>query len=344
MLLSSITVFIVESCVIAQQRLNDVFSTVSEIKVIGSANNGISALKQIPQLQPDVICTNLQIPKMDGFELIRQLLAVCPRPILVISPLVQPSESETIAKVLKVGAIDVLPQPITGQWLGKDQQVLITKVKVLAGVKVFTKPLRQPSPIVLPPIKVRSDGVQILAIGASTGGPQAIHQILSCLPADFPLPIFCTQHISAGFLSGLVGWQNSMCSLRVKVAEAKEYPVPGTVYFAPDHYHLTLDTSGRCYYSAAPAINRHRPSITMMFESLAQHYGAGVLGVLLTGMGQDGALGLQAIDQARGITIVQDEASSVIFGMPKVAIELGAAQMVLPVKEIAPLILSQYLD
>ncbi len=132
-----------------------------------------------------------------------------------------------------------------------------------------------------------------------------------------------------------------MCPLQVKVAEAGELPVPGTVYFAPDHYHLVLDARGRCHYSAAPAVNRHCPSITVMFESLAQHYGAGVLGVLLTGMGQDGATGLQAIAQSGGITIAQDEATSIVFGMPKVAIELGAVQTTLPIEQIAPFILQQ---
>jgi two-component system, chemotaxis family, protein-glutamate methylesterase/glutaminase len=344
MVSSPITVFIVDSCAIAQQRLTDCLSAGSQIQVIGTANNGIEALERIPKLQPDVVCTNLQMPKMDGCELIRQLLAVCPRPILVVSPMVQATEPETIAKVLKAGAIDVFPQPITGRWSISDQQALMAKIRVLAGVKVFTKSLRQlphplPTPAVIQRPILSPNSPQILAIGASTGGPQAIHQILRLLPADFPLPILCTQHISAGFLPGLIDWQKSMCLLPVKVAEDGECPLPGTVYFAPDHYHLTLDALGCCHYSAAPAINRHCPSITVMFESLAQHYGAGVLGILLTGMGQDGAVGLQAIAQAGGLTIAQDEATSVVFGMPKVAIELEAAQQVLAVDQIGPFLL-----
>ncbi|MGB7417037.1 MAG: chemotaxis-specific protein-glutamate methyltransferase CheB [Thermosynechococcaceae cyanobacterium] len=350
MVSSPITVFIVDSCAIARQRLLDSLSAASEIQVIGTASNGIEALEHIPQLQPDVVCTNLEMPKMDGCELIRRLLAVYPRPILVVSPMVQTTEPETIAKVLKAGAVDVFPQPITGRWSSGDQQALIAKIKVLSGVKVFTKPLHQSPTIPIlrstipahrPSPKLSADAPQILAIGASTGGPQAIHQILSLLPADFPLPILCTQHISAGFLPGLIGWQDTMCPLTVKVAEDGECPLPGTVYFAPDHYHLTLDVLGCCHYSAAPAVNRHCPSITVMFQSLAQHYGAGVLGVLLTGMGQDGAAGLQAIAQSGGATIAQDEATSVVFGMPKVAIELGAAQTILPVEQIASFILQQ---
>ncbi|PZD70532.1 Chemotaxis response regulator protein-glutamate methylesterase [Acaryochloris thomasi RCC1774] len=346
---SIITVFIVDSCAIAQQRLTGALSAAPVIQVIGTANNGTEALEHIPQLQPDVVCTNLQMPHMDGFELIRQLLALCPLPILVVSPTVQPTETETIAQVLKAGAVDVFPQPLTGRWKAADQQALIDRIKVLAGVKVFTKSLRQHSTTHIlrssvthrPSPRLCADAPQILAIGASTGGPQAIHQILSRLPADFPLPILCAQHISAGFLPGLISWQASMCPLHVKVAEAGEVPVPGTVYFAPDHYHLTLDDQGRCHYSAAPAVDRHCPSITVMFQAVAQHYGAGVLGVLLTGMGQDGAVGLQKIAQSGGSTIAQDETTSIVFGMPKVAIELGAAQTVLPVEQIASSILQQ---
>ncbi len=345
-MLSAITVFIVESVAIAQKRLTDILEKVPEIQVIGSANNGLMALEKIPKLQPDVVCTNLQMPHMDGLELIRQLLAISPRPILVVSPKVQPTETQTITQVLQAGAIDVFPQPVTGRWQHLDQQALTAKIKVLAGVKVFTKPLGQlvPVPAPLPkrsPIKLNNNAPQVLAIGASTGGPRAIHQILKRLPVDFPLPILCTQHITAGFSEGLVSWQASACNLPVKIAALGEIPVPGTVYFAPDQYHLTLDTKGRCYYSVAPAVHRHRPSISVMFESLAQHYGAGVLGVLLTGMGEDGALGLQAIAQAGGTTIVQDEGSSIVFGMPKVAIDLGAAQMILPVEEMADCILKQ---
>ncbi|WP_299412328.1 chemotaxis-specific protein-glutamate methyltransferase CheB [Acaryochloris sp. IP29b_bin.148] len=344
MSLSPITVFIVESAAIARKTLTDVLSADPTISVIGTASNGVIALEHIPQLQPDVVCTNLQMPEMNGQELIRQLLAVSPRPVLVVSQTVQPTETQTINQVLQAGAVDVLSPPKTEQWSAGERRALLEKIKVLAGVKVLTRPLEPSVPGVSPPpSNQHCSHLQALAIGASTGGPRAIHQILSRLPSDFPLPIFCTQHISAGFLPGLISWQDAMCSLHVKAAVAGEVPVPGTVYFAPDHYHLTLDARGRCYYSTAPAVQRHCPSITVMFDSLAQYYGAGVLGVLLTGMGQDGSAGLQRIAEAGGLTIAQDETSSVVFGMPKVAIDLGAAAQVLPVDHIAPYIL-EYLS
>ncbi|MGF1601992.1 MAG: response regulator [Thermosynechococcaceae cyanobacterium] len=204
MVASSITVFIVESCAIARQRLTDLLSGTSEIQVIGTANDGIAALEQIPQLQPDVICTNLQMPKMDGFELIRQLLAACPRPILVVSPTVQPTETETIAKAFNAGAIDVFLQPLTGRWQTGDQQALTAKIKILAGVRVFTKPLRSSVATALPPplptVKMRADTTQILALGASTGGHRPFTKSLVISPLIFPCrfsvlstfpPVFC---------------------------------------------------------------------------------------------------------------------------------------------------------
>jgi two-component system chemotaxis response regulator CheB len=178
-------------------------------------------------------------------------------------------------------------------------------------------------------------------IGASTGGPQVLYNILSSLPANFPLPILCVQHISEGFLKGLVDWLNSGCALSVTIAQPGILPLPGTVYFAPERVHLEIDHQGRLAWLDAMPVDGHRPSVTVLFKSVAAYYRRATIAVLLTGMGRDGAAGMQAISQAGGLTIAQDEASCVVFGMPREAIALGAAQHILPSTEIAPWLLKK---
>ncbi|URR36072.1 chemotaxis response regulator protein-glutamate methylesterase [Thermosynechococcus sp. HN-54] len=275
--------------------------------------------------------------EMDGLALTRQLMARYPRPILVIS--VAAGETETAFQLLQVGAIDVFPKPSSGLLADYDRTQLLNKIRVLAGMRVFTRPLRPTPPsttsVAGPPLPKghSSSNLAIVGIGASTGGPQAIAKVLQPLSATFPLPIVCTQHISSGFLGGLIGWlsQDTQLRVTVAVATAGEMPQPGVVYFAPDHLNLEIDRRGKFCLTPAAANERHCPSVNAMFRSLAAYYGDAVVGVLLTGMGDDGAAGMQAIASVGGITIAQNEATSVIFGMPKEAIALGAVQHVLPI-------------
>jgi two-component system chemotaxis response regulator CheB len=345
---SPIKILLVEDSPIAIEILQRILKSSSEVIVVGTARNGKEALDLIPKLEPNVICTDLHMAKMDGLELTQQVMAKYPRPILVISNSVQANDSENIFELLQAGAIDVFPKPITGTISDYDRikENLITKIKVLAGVRVFTKPLRTAPPkppivqaplagnTVIQPIQVSSP-IKVVTIGASTGGPQALQKVLSPLPSDFPVPIICTQHISEGFLQGLVNWLALECRLKVKIATEGESPFPGTVYFAPDGNHLELNSLGKFTYNTSGAVDGHCPSVTVMFKSVVKFYGKATLGILLTGMGRDGATGMKAISQAGGITIAQDEASSVVFGMPKEAIALGAAQHILPVQNIA---------
>jgi two-component system chemotaxis response regulator CheB len=175
-----------------------------------------------------------------------------------------------------------------------------------------------------------------VVIGASTGGPQALREILSRLPATFPLPVVCIQHIGSSFLSGMVDWLADACPLTVRKAAHGETPQPKMVYFAPEDAHLELDSGGRFLLSIAPLFDGHRPSITVTMQAAARCFGGGAVGVLLTGMGRDGADGMASIATAGGITIAQDEASSVVYGMPKEAVALGAVQKILPLERIAP--------
>ncbi|MBD2459513.1 chemotaxis-specific protein-glutamate methyltransferase CheB [Oscillatoria sp. FACHB-1407] len=363
---SPIAVLLVEDSPVALMILKRILAGSSEIEVVGVAQNGIEALEMIPKLQPKVICTDLNMPKMSGLELTRRVMAECPRPILVISASVdQQDDAQNVFQLLQAGALDVFPKP-TVELLSEYEQIkheLITKIKIIAGVSVFTqhpgmrnkelviKNSKRPENEELNPHQVnpytfsnvRSTLPRVIAIGASTGGPQALFTILKSLPANFPIPILCVQHISVGFLDGLVGWLSTECQLRIVIARAGDVPQPGIVYFAPDHYHLQLDQQGRIALSSDVPVSGHRPSISMTFQAVANYYRQASLGILLTGMGRDGAEGLLAIARAGGTTIAQDEQSCIVFGMPKEAIALGAAQQILPIGEIAPKLLKQCL-
>lgn len=247
---------------------------------------------------------------MDGLELTRQIMAKYPRPILVISNAVQSTDTDNIFQLLQAGAVDVFPKPTTG--LPSDYEKikgeLINTIKVLSGVRVFTKPIKEPqfstipelatvtptqfSPTMVESIRALKSRFKVLAIGSSTGGPSALEKILWSLPAHFPMPVICGQHISEGFLEGLTNWLDSHCQLKVKIAQIGKQPQPGHVYFAPETQHLELDTRGRFIYVPATS----------------------------------------------------DESTSVIFGMPKEAIALGAAQYVLPLQDIAPFLNQKLLN
>ena len=350
---SPIKVLLVEDSPVAVEILQRILKSSPEVTVVGTARNGKEALGLIPKLEPNVICTDLHMANMNGLELTQQVMAKYPRPILVISNSVQADDSQNIFELLQAGAIDVFPKPVTGTLSDYDRvkESLITKIKVLAGVRVFTRPLRTAPPkppIVQAPLAENTviqsiSSIKIVTIGASTGGPQALQKVLSPLPRDFPVPIICTQHISEGFLEGLVNWLALECSLKVKIATEGKSPFPGTVYFAPDGNHLELNSLGKFTYNTSGSVDGHCPSVTVMFQSAVKFYGKATLGILLTGMGRDGATGMKAIANAGGITIAQDEASSVVFGMPKEAIALGAAQYVLPVDNIAPILIEKIL-
>jgi two-component system, chemotaxis family, protein-glutamate methylesterase/glutaminase len=350
-----IKVLLVEDSPVALEILLRLCKSSPEIVVVGTACNGKEALDLIPKVQPQVICTDLHMAGMDGLELTRQVMARYPRPILVISNSVQADDPQNIFQLLQAGAVDILPKPIAGT--PSDYTPIaddvITKIKVLAGVKVFPRPLPKAvsSPVASAKFSTAAaapkqtiqfpSAIKIVAIGSSTGGPQALQKVLTPLPSSFPVPILCTQHISEGFLQGLVNWLGAECHLTVKIAVEGETPVAGTVYFAPDQRHLELNPRGKIKYGTSAPVEGHRPSVTRMFQSVAKFYGKQTLGILLTGMGQDGAAGMQDIAAAGGITIAQDEKTCVVFGMPKQAIALGAVRYVLPLQEIAPVLLEK---
>lgn len=343
---SPIRVLLVDDSAVTLAVIRRILAGAPEIHVAGTAANGKEALDMIPALQPDVICTDLHMPLMGGLEFTRQVMERFPRPILVLSVSVQKEQTDNIFRLLEAGAIDVMAKPREPAMPGNelDARELVTKIKVLAGVVVIRRRRKESS---LKATAAASDDLPVIeaaapdmiGIGASTGGPQAFKEILSHLPGSLPVPLLCVQHISEGFLQGMVDWLAEECPLKIVTAETGIVPRPGTVYFPREGTHLVLDGQGRLECSYAPHIDGHRPSISITFKSLARQFGWRAAGVLLTGMGRDGVDGMAAIARAGGTTIAQDEDSSIIFGMPKEAITADAARYVLPLPKIAPALL-----
>ena len=340
-----IRVMLVDDSPVAIAILKRMLSKSAEIEVVGTAGNGMEALNLIPQVKPDVICTDLHMPVMDGLEFTKKVMARYSLPILLIS--VSSFEgSHNAFKVLDAGAVDIFLKPGVNDCERLTVE-LITKIRIISGVHVF-KRFRPDSASGIGGAEIKAEKkiclpqsiVRIIVMGASTGGPQALRAILTDLPSDFPLPVICIQHISQGFLQGLVDWLATQCRMKVEIAKAGAVPQSGVIYFPQEETHLKLDGAGRfVLYSELPC-DGHRPSVTVTMKAIAKYYGSTAVGVILTGMGIDGSEGLLAIKNAGGITIAQDEKSSIVFGMPKQAIELDAARYVVPLDKIGPMILN----
>ncbi len=344
-----IRVLLVDDSPLALVSLKRALATSGDIEVVGTARDGKEAIDLVPSLKPTVICADLHMPVMDGLQFTKEVMTRHPTPILAVSASVEEG-SRNVFRLLEAGAVDVCPKPrgVTDSQSSEFSHELVQKIKILSGVKVFrrasavTTEAVQPRSLRVTPSAFVESNLRVVVIGASTGGPQALQTILTKLPADFKAPVVCIQHISEGFLQGLVEWLTSMCRVKILIARAGDLLLPGTVYFAPEGVHLKFDNRGRFSTSMEPAVNGHRPSVTVTMKSAAEYYGSGVVGVLLTGMGNDGAAGMLAIVEAGGLTVAQDEGSSIVFGMPKVAIEMGAASYVAPLDKIADTLINRF--
>lgn len=341
--MSPIKVLLVEDSLIALELLQRLLRTSSEVEVVGTARNGQEALAKIPQINPDVICTDLHMAPIDGLELTKQVMANFPVPILVISNSVQEDDTTNIFGLLQAGAVDIFPKPTSGDYTeyARVKQRLIAKIKMLSEVSVTAKSSATKHDIIASVDLNNTGTLRAIAIGASTGGPQAIHKIVTSLPADLPVPIICAQHIGDGFLTGLISWLKEDSQLTVKVAQIGETPAPKTVYFAPEKAHLEFDAQGKFIYSNFVASTGTCPSIDVLFRAVARVYGRSSASVILTGMGNDGVAGTEAIAVAGGTTIAQDEQSCLVFGMSKLAIAAGAVQHTLSLSEIAPFLIAK---
>jgi two-component system chemotaxis response regulator CheB len=344
-LTKKIEVMVVEDSPTASQLLVNIISEDPSLVVVGQATDGAKAVQLARRLKPHVISMDIHMPVMNGLDATREIMRVQPTPIVVVSASLESSELDIAFNAIHSGALAVVPKPPGPAHpdFPSAREELVTTLRLMADVAVVThRPPRGPAtgPLNLPASQLNGHSGQpaILGIAASTGGPGALENILSQLPSDFAMPIVIVQHISQGFEAGLADWLNRTCPLQVGVAYVGQALVPGRVLVAPSGMHLRVSRTKRVVLDPRPGPFTNVPAADVMLQSLADVYGGQAVGVVLTGMGSDGAVGLRAIRDAGGITLAQDEATSAVFGMPKEAITLGGAEHVVPIRKIAPTI------
>lgn len=314
----------------ARRQLTEVLQRDGDITVLVSAPGTLEAVLRVQQDHPDVVVLELRQGDQDGQHAIEQIMALAPTPILVLSVGGGDAGSPAAAAALRAGALDVLATPI--EWTAAGEAHLRRSVRQLDKVVVIRHPRGgRSSAAPAPPRGGRLTAV--VAIGASTGGPSALADVLSGL-AGLQAPVFVVQHLHADFTGGFLRWMSRASALPVEVAQHRQVAQPGHVYLAPGDLHLRLGPDLHIELAALPA-TLHRPSVDQLFHSLAEHAGAGSIGVLMTGMGEDGARGLLAIHRKGGRTLAQDEASSAVFGMPRAAQRLGAVTEMVSLDRLA---------
>lgn len=361
--MAKVRVLVIDDFPLARQVITAALLTDSDIEVVGTAGDARFAKEKIARLSPDVITLDVDLPDMDGLSFLRGLLAVRPLPTVVVSALT-PAGGQLALRALQMGAVDVMAKPDRAlQEVGEDFALqLVDKVKAAARARLRLSRRPQlrapvpPAPSVAPvvaaarpvrpsaaPLLRRAGGVEpVILLGASTGGCEALHTILAGFPEEAP-PVICVQHIPALFSTALAAQLDASSRVRVREARSGDVLERGCVYLAPGGRHLVLRDKHlpRIELRDGPLINRHRPSIDLTFNSAAELLGNRAVAGLLTGMGEDGVAGLLSIRSAGGFTLAQDEFSSQVFGMPKEAIERGAAMAVVPLGQIARILLGE---
>lgn len=341
-------VLVVEDSMTVRRHLCEALRSDPDIQVVGEACDGKEAIHQCQTLRPDVVTMDMMLPVMTGLGATEYIMAHCPTPILIVSSSTNRGEVFKTYEALAAGAVDVLEKPTGDEPAGEWERRFAAAVKLVARVRTVTHvrarlgPLGQPRslskawPATHP---APSSDCRVVAIGASTGGPGAVLEILRALPTSFELPLLLVLHINEPFAAAFAEWLDGQTARRVSYAVDGQLlaAATGRVVMAPPDLHLIV-RNGRLRLTRDPERNSCRPAIDVLFESLALEYGASAAACLLTGMGRDGAAGLLEIRRARGLTIAQDEATSVVYGMPREAVLLGAAQRVLSLSEIGPAI------
>ncbi len=334
-----IKVLIVDDSAVMRQLLTELISSDPQIEVVGTASDPFIAREKIKALHPDVLTLDVEMPRMDGLTFLEKLMASHPMPALMVSSFTQEGCDVTM-RALELGAVDFFPKPAVDLQAGIEREaaLIIEKVKAAAGARVVSRPGIKTD---APKSPRTSAGYRathkILLIGASTGGTEAIKKTLTSMPSDAP-GIVIVQHMPPGFTASFASRLNGLCDIRVKEAADGDRVLPGHALIAPGNFQTSLYGSGAEYYvkvGMGEPVNRHRPSVDVLFDSAAECAGVNVVAALLTGMGDDGARGLRRLRDAGAHTIAQDEASCVVFGMPREAIVRGGAEYVLPLGDIA---------
>jgi two-component system chemotaxis response regulator CheB len=349
--MTKIRVLVVEDSLTIRKRMMQVLAADPDIVIVGEADDGKLGIELCQQLRPDVVTLDMMMPVMDGLAATEFIMAYCPTPILIVSASTNRGELYKTYDALAAGALDALDKPKGNELDDVWEKTLVATVKLISRIRVITHPrarlarMGQTSPV--PPYEthasqalVHSGLLRAVAIGVSTGGPRALIEILRGLPHEFPLPILLVIHVGKLFTPAFAEWLDEQSSVRVGYAVDGD-PLPpcgvGRVLMAPPDSHLVL-CQGKLRLTQDQERHSCRPSIDVLFESFAKELGSAGAGCLLTGMGRDGAEGLLAIRRAGGRTIAQDEATSLVFGMPREAILLGAAEQVLALDQIAPML------
>ena len=345
---AEIAVLVADDSLVTRTLLVKLLDSEPDIRVIGTANDGLDAIEFLASGQrPDIVVMDIHMPRLDGFEATRRIMETRPLPIIICTATADPQELAIAFRSLEAGAVACIQKPVA---LGPDfetrRQNLLQSVRLMSEIKVVRRWNRSrgtPTPaasVLLTPEPTGPD-VQLIGIGASTGGPPVLQTILSGLPADFRVPLLIVQHIAQGFLPAMVEWLSDTTARRVHIATHGTLPQPGNAYIAPDDFHLAVDGRGHIVLARTAPENGMRPAVSHLFRSLANRCGPRAIGVLLTGMGADGAAELKLMKDRGAFTIAQDQSSSIVHGMPREAIELGAAIQVLPADKVASALVTQ---
>jgi two-component system, chemotaxis family, protein-glutamate methylesterase/glutaminase len=348
-----IRVVVVDDSALVRSLLAEIINRQPDMQCVGAAADPLAAREMIRELDPDVITLDVEMPRMDGLEFLSRLMRLRPMPVVMVSTLTEQGAEITL-RALELGAIDFVAKPRIGvsQGLSELASDIVDKIRVAAAAQV--KRLASPAPAAAAapgaaaarpaaPLPRLASTEKIICIGASTGGTEAIREVLVPMPADAPA-IVITQHMPPGFTTSFATRLNGLCKIRVAEARDGERILPGHAYIAPGGRHLRIERSGSNYVAVVDdtePVNRHRPSVEVLFKSCARVIGPNAIGIMLTGMGADGASAMREMKDAGSYNYVQDEASCVVFGMPRMAIQHGAAHEVLPLTQIAPAVLAR---
>jgi two-component system chemotaxis response regulator CheB len=338
-----IAVLLVEDSITTRLFLTHLLESDPQIHVIGAVRDGQEALDFVRETQPDVVVMDIHMPRLDGFEATRLMMESHPVPIVICSATANIKDTVVTFRAMEAGAIACVEKPSSREDrnLEDTSATLLQTVKLMSEVKVVRRyPRQRPAPNAAAPTTPRPAEFRLIGIGASTGGPPVLQTILGSLPKDFATPILVVQHIARGFVAAMAEWLNHTTALQIQIASHGTYPQPGHVYLAPDDFHMGVGNGGAIVLSREAPHEHLRPAVSFLFRSLAQTCGANALGVLLTGMGRDGAAELKTMKDRGAITIAQDKESSAVHGMPGAAIELGGATHVLPPERIAQIIIT----
>ena len=337
--MAKIKVLIVDDSALIRGVMKEIINSQPDMEVVGVAPDPLVARDLIKQTNPDVLTLDVEMPKMDGLDFLERLMRLRPMPVLMVSSLTERG-SEITMRALELGAVDFVTKPKVSIQSGMLEytDLIAEKIRIAshARIKSRTPPGTQPAGTLAPLRNPFTSSEKLIIIGASTGGTEAIKEFLVQLPPDCP-GILITQHMPEGFTRSFANRLDKLCKISVKEAEGGERVLPGHAYLAPGHSHLLLVRSGANYMTRldqGPPVNRHRPSVDVLFSSAAASAGKNAVGVILTGMGKDGAAGMLEMQKAGAYNLAQDEASCVVFGMPKEAIAIGATHDVAPLQEL----------